>query len=80
MSFKDDELTVEELMEVKAGIKIGKTDEMLNKLSRPELEQLKGAITPERELTIEELDNVKAGLPYEMVEEIKEENKDLFRK
>ena len=80
MSFKDDELTLEELMEVTAGIKEGKTDEMLDKLSKPELIQLGNAINPERELTIEELENVKAGIPKEMVEEMIEENPNLFRR
>lgn len=80
MSFKDDELTVEELMEVTAGIKEGKVDEMLDKLSKPELVQLGNAINPERELSMDELNNVKAAIPEEMVEEMKEENQNLFRK
>lgn len=78
MSYKDEELTMEELMEVKAGIKEGKTDEMLNKLSKPELVQFKDVL--ERELTMDELDNVKAAIPTEMVEEMKKENEELFRK
>lgn len=80
MSYKDNELTEEELREVTAGIKNGNTDEMLDKLSKPELEQFKEVISQERELSLDELDNVKAGIPREMVEEIKEQNKDLFRK
>ena len=80
MSFKDDELTVEELMEVTAGIKEGKVDEMLDKLSKPELVQLGNAINPERELTMEDLDNVKAGMPKDMVDEMTEQNQNLFRK
>ena len=78
MAFKDDELTMDELMEVKAGIKEGKTDEMLNKLSKPELQDLKENI--ERELSIEELDNIKAAIPKEMIEDNIKENKDIFRK
>lgn len=80
MSYKDDELSIEELMEVTAGMKNGKIDEMLDKLSKPELNQLKGAITQEKELSLDELDNVKAGIPQEMVNEIKDQNQNLFRK
>lgn len=80
MAYKDIELTEEELMEVTAGIKNGKTEEMLNKLSKEELEQFKDNITQERELNLEELDNIKAGIPQEMVDEFKESNNNLFRK
>lgn len=78
MAFNDEELSLEELTEVKAGIKEGKTDEMLNKLSKPELVQFKETI--ERELTLDELDNVKAAIPNELVEEMKNNNENLFRK
>ena len=80
MAYKDIELTEEELMEVTAGIKNGKTEEMFNKLSKEELEQFKDNITQERELNLEELDNIKAGIPQEMVDEFKESNNNLFRK
>lgn len=80
MAYKDIELTEEELMEVTIGIKNGKTQEMLNKLSKEELEQFKDNITQERELNLEELDNIKAGIPQEMVDEFKELNNNLFRK
>lgn len=80
MGYKDMELTEEELMEVTAGIKNGNTEEMLDKLSKEELRQFKSAVSQERELSLDELDNVKAGIPEEMVEEIKEENSNLFRK
>lgn len=78
MAFNDEELTMDELMEVKAGIKDGKTDEMLDKLSKPELVQFKETI--EKELTLDELDNVKAAIPTDMVEEMKKDNEELFRK
>lgn len=78
MAYKDEELTEEELKEVTAGIIEGKTDEMLDKLSKHELIQLKDNY--ERELSIDELDNVKAGIPQEMVEEITKENEEIFRK
>ena len=78
MAYNDEELTVEELNEVKAGIVQGHTEEMLNKLSKSELSQLKE--TYEKELDLEELDKVKAGMPVEMVEEVKEQHQDLYRK
>ena len=78
MAFNDYELTMEELMEVKAGIKEGKTDEMLDKLSKPELVQFKETI--EKELTLDDLDNVMAGIPKEMVDEKIKDNEELFRK
>lgn len=77
MAFKDEELTLEELDEVKAGIKYGKTDEMLNKLSKSELVQFKDTL--EKELTLEELDKVKAGIPKELVEEEIKKNDNIFR-
>lgn len=80
MAYKDIELTEEELMEVTAGIKEGKTEEILEKLSKEELNQFKSIVTQERELNLEELDNVKAGIPQEMVDEVKEANNNLFRK
>lgn len=79
MGYKDNELSFEELKEVTDGIKKGKTDEMLNKLSISELEQFKGVISKERKLSIEELDNVKAGIPQEMVEEVKKTNENIFK-
>lgn len=79
MGFKDEELTEEELKEVTAGIRNGLTDEMLGKLSKPELKQFKEVII-ERELSLDELDEVKAGIPEELVEEMKEKNSNLFRK
>lgn len=78
MAYKDDELTTDELEEVKAGILDGKTDEMLDKLSKPELVQFKDTI--EKEFSLEEMDNIKAGMPKEVIEEYKNENKDIFRK
>ena len=80
MAYKDEELTEEELKEVTAGIKDGNTKEMLDKLSKSELVQFKEVINKERELSLSDLDNVKAGIPKEMVEELKNENKDIFRK
>lgn len=80
MSYKDEELTEEELREITAGIKNGKTDKMLDKLSKSELEQFKEVVSQERELSLEELDNVKAGIPQDMIEENKKQNEDIFRK
>ena len=77
MAFNDEELTLEELEQVKAGIREGKTDEMLDKLSKPELLDLKETV--ERELTMDELDNVMAGIPREIAEEKAKENENLFR-
>ncbi len=79
LNFKDGELSEEELKTVKAGIEEGKIDETLNLMDKPELSTLKEKII-DRELTFEELDNVKAGIPKEMVEEMKEKNKDIFKK
>ena len=79
-NFKDGELTEEELRELTAGVNNGRSDEMLDKLDKRELEELKNSISQERELSLEELFNVKAGMPQEMVEEVKEENANLFRK
>lgn len=79
LNFKDGELSEEELKSVKAGIEEGKIDETLNLMDKPELSTLKEKII-DRELTFEELDNVMAGIPKEMVEEMKEKNKDIFKK
>ena len=78
MSYKDDELSIEELNEIKAGIKDGNLDKTLNKLSASELKQLKDIYNEERELSLEELDNIKAGIPTELIEQEKEKNKDIF--
>lgn len=80
MTYKDEELTIEELNEVTAGVIDGKVDKMLNKLSEPELVQFKEVVTKERELSLDELDNVKAGIQEDLDEEMKNENKDIFRK
>lgn len=78
MAYKDEELTEEELREVTAGIVDGKTDEMLDMLSKPELNQFKTVV--EKELSLDELDNIKAGIPEDLIEENKNENNDIFRK
>lgn len=78
MGFKDDELTLDELKEITAGIIDGKTDEMLDKLSKPELKQFKDVVIKERELSMDELDNVKVGQPLEMVEEMTKKNPEIF--
>ena len=79
MAWKDDELTEEELMSVKAGITSGNVDETLNLMGKEELGNLKEKIE-DKELTFDELDNVKAGMPQDAVDEYKEENSNLFRK
>ena len=79
MAFNDDELTMEELEQVRAGIINGQENEMFNQMSKIELKQLKEKVI-ERELTFDELTNVKAGQPIEMVDEMIEKNPDLFRK
>ena len=79
MAWKDEELTEEELKNVKAGITSGKVDETLDLMGKEELSELKEKIE-DKELTFDELDNVKAGMPQDAVDKYKEENSNLFRK
>ena len=78
VNYKDDELTQEEIDEIYAGISQGKVDEMLDKLGKEELKDLKEKVN-ERELSLNELDNVMAGIPQEMVEKVVEDNLDIYR-
>ena len=86
MGYKDKELTEEELKEVTAGILNGRTDEMLDMLSKEELIDLKEEIvkdiekSKDRELSLDELFNVKAGIPKEVLDMEIDQNSNSFNK
>lgn len=81
MSDFERELKEEELMKVRAGIQknVENIDDILDGKNIEALQELKNSIQ-DRKLSLEELTKVKAAQPTSEVENMIDENSELFRK
>ena len=79
INFKDEELTDEEIKEVKIGIISGKVDETLDLMGSEELKELKDKIV-DKELTFDKKNNDKTDKQVNKVDEYLKNNKDIFSK